>query len=184
MRFRQRAQVACCCAARLLRYLRCPGEPGAGGQAGARLWRRPSGGGAGTEHQQPVAAGAAPAARRRSGHRAPLQHALATAQLLRAAPRRGRAAPGGRRTAPGSAANATHLDRRGLSPSLAPAPRRGRAATASIAGRRPAHSSNVHCDDGACRVCSIAGFYGSFLFSHDTPMMSAGVPAYQMVRLF
>ena len=40
---------------------------------------------------------------------------------------------GGRRTAPGSAANATHLDRRGLSPSLAPAPRRGRAATASIA---------------------------------------------------
>ena len=53
---------------------------------------------------------------------------------------------GGRHTAPGSAANATHLDRRGLSPSLATAPRRERAATASIAGRRPAHSSNVHRD--------------------------------------
>jgi len=56
---------------------------------------------------------------------------------------------GGRRTAPGSAANATHLDRRGLSLLLAPTPRRGRAATASIAGRRPAHSSNVHRDEGA-----------------------------------
>jgi hypothetical protein len=56
---------------------------------------------------------------------------------------------GGRRTAPGSAANVTHLDRRGLSTLLTPAPRRGRAATASIAGRHPAHSSNVHSDEGA-----------------------------------
>ena len=79
---------------------------------------------------------------------------------------------GGRRTAPGSAANATHLDRRGLSPSLAPAPRRERAATASIAGRRPAHSSNVHCD-GACRVYILAGVTGPFLFSRVTPVQSA-----------
>ena len=123
-----------------------------------RRWRR------GAERR---AATARPAARRRSGHRAPAARGCwaqrprlgggagaghqqpAAAQLLRAAPRRGGAAGqhrGGRRTAPGSAANATHLDRRGLSPSLAPAPRRGRAATASIAGRRPAHSSNVHRD--------------------------------------
>ena len=84
------------------------------------------------------AAGSLRPLRLRAADAAPSNHGLL---VPRAAGHRG-----GRRTAPGSAANATHLDRRGLSPSLAPAPRRGRAATASIAGRRPAHSSNVHRD--------------------------------------
>ena len=115
--------------------------------------------------------GAAPAARRRSGRRAPAARSGAAAARSAAPRRRGRAAPR-RAAAPGSAANATHLDRRGLRPSLAPAPRRGCAATASIAGRRPAHSSNVHCDEGACRVYSLAGFTGPFLFSRVTPVQS------------
>ena len=120
----------------------------------------------GHRHQQPVAAGRSArgsAAERAQGTSSP-QRRSCCAQRRAAGQHRG-----GRRTAPGSAANATHLDRRGLSPSLAPAPRRGRAATASIAGRRPAHSSNVHRDEGACRVYSLAGFTGPFLFSRDTP---------------
>ena len=93
----------------------------------------------------------APQARRHEqARRAAAGHNLSPSRPPRAA--RVQAAPrlvqhrGGRRTAPGSAADATHLDRRSLGPLLAPAPRRGRAATASIAGRRPAHSSNVHRD--------------------------------------
>ena len=112
-------------------------------------------------HQQPVAAGRS--ARGSAAERAQVtsspQRRSCCAQRRAAGQHRG-----GRRTAPGSAANATHLDRRGLRPSLAPAPRRGCAATASIAGRRPAHSSNVHCDEGACRVYSLAGFTGLFFF--------------------
>ena len=130
---------------------------------------RPPGGGAGTGHQQPVAAGRSArgsAAERAQGTSSP-QRRSCCAQRRAAGQHRG-----GRRTAPGSAANATHLDRRGLSPSLAPAPRRGRAATASIAGRHPAHSSNVHCDEVACRVYSLAGFTGPFLFSRVTPVQS------------
>ena len=105
---------------------------------------RPPGGGAGTGHQQPVAAGRSArgsAAERAQGTSSPQRRSCCAQRPAAAGQHRG-----GRRTAPGSAANATHLDRRGLSPSLAPAPRRGRAATASIAGRRPAHSSNVHRD--------------------------------------
>ena len=127
------------------------------------------------------AATARPAARRRSRHRAPAARGCwaqrprlgggagaghqqpAAAQLLRAARAAGQHR-GGRRTAPGSAANATHLDRRGLSPSLAPAPRRGRAATASIAGRRPAHSSNVHCDQGPAGFTALQGLRVLFFF--------------------
>ena len=137
---------------------------GCGGDGG-----RPPGGGAGTGHQQPVAAGRSArgsAAERAQGTSSP-QRRSCCAQRRAAGQHRG-----GRRTAPGSAANATHLDRRGLSPSLAPAPRRERAATASIAGRRPAHSSNVHRDEGACRVYSLAGFTGPFLFSRDTLVLS------------
>ena len=107
-----------------------------------------------------------PAAERAQGTSSP-QRRSCCAQRRAAGQHRG-----GRHTAPGSAANATHLDRRGLSPSLATAPRRERAATASIAGRRPAHSSNVHRDEGACRVYSLAGFTGPFLFSRDTLVLS------------
>ena len=148
-------------------------SPERAGRWGA-LWRRrrgrPPGDGAGTGHQQPVAAGRSTrgsAAERAQGTSSP-QRRSCCAQRRAAGQHRG-----GRHTAPGSAANATHLDRRGLSPSLATAPRRERAATASIAGRRPAHSSNVHRDEGACRVYSLAGFTGPFLFSRDTLVLSA-----------
>ena len=124
------------CAA--LRGARRRGAPAARG-----CWaQRPRlGGGAGAGHQQPAAAQLLRAQRRRLS--APRRTAHRAGQAAAGQHR------GGRRTAPGSAANATHLDRRGLSLLLAPTPRRGRAATASIAGRRPAHSSNVHRDEGA-----------------------------------
>ena len=122
---------------------------------------RPPGGGAGTGHQQPVAAGRSArgsAAERAQGTSSP-QRRSCCAQRRAAGQHRG-----GRRTAPGSAANATHLDRCGLSTSLAPAPRRGRAATASIAGRRPAHSSNVHRDEGPAGFTALQGLRVLFFF--------------------
>ena len=128
-------------------------SPERAGRWGA-LWRRrrgrPPGDGAGTGHQQPVAAGRSArgsAAERAQGTSSPHRRSCCAQRRRGAGQHRG-----GRGTATVSTANATHLDRRGLSPSLAPAPRRGRAATASIAGRRPAHSSNVHRDEGPVPV--------------------------------
>ena len=98
------------------------------------------------------------------------------------------AVEGARHTAPGSSADATRLGRCDLSPLLAPAPRRGRAALRMIAGRHPAHWSTVHCLEAPCgrvlavrtRVkcishCQRMMSIGLFLFSRDTPVLSAEV---------
>jgi len=127
-------------------------------------------GGAGRRRVAGAPGSAAVPCAARCGATAPRAAHCAGQRRVDGAPARGRAAP--RRAAhcagqPLSAANTTHLDRRGLSPSLAPAPRRERAVTASIAGRRPAHSSNVHSDEGSWW----SGISGLFLFFQNNTIL-------------